>query len=90
MTKMWNNIPINKRCKNLEDFKAELKINMKPPSVKHFSKGSKHGNKLITRLRVSRSDLNLHIFNPILPILILNQSFLMFPKYQKQKFWTKF
>ncbi len=53
-------MPVNQRCKNLEDFKAELKINMKPPSIKHFSKGSKHGNKLITRLRVGPSDLNLH------------------------------
>ena len=48
--------------KNLADFKTELKLVMKPPTIKHFSKGSKHGNKLITRLRVGRSDLNLHRF----------------------------
>ena len=57
MTKTWNNIQINQRCKNLEDFKAELKLNIKPPTIKHFSKGSKNGNRLITRLRVGRSDL---------------------------------
>ena len=62
MTKTWNNIPINQRCKNLEDFKAELKHNIKPPTIKHFSKGTNHGNRLITRLRVGRSDLNLHKF----------------------------
>ena len=62
MTKTWNNIPINQRCKNLEDFKAELKLNIKPPTIKHFSKGSNHGKELITRLRVGRSDINLHKF----------------------------
>ena len=29
---------------------------------KHFSKGSKIGNKLLTRVRLSRSDLNSHKF----------------------------
>ena len=58
ITKIWNNLPANQKCKNLLDFKTELKLAMKPPTFKHFSKGSKHGNKLITWLRVGRSDLN--------------------------------
>ena len=62
IAKIWNNLPANQKCKNLLDFKTELKLAMKPPTIKHFSKGSKHGNKLVTRLRVGRSDLNLHRF----------------------------
>ena len=35
---------------------------MKPPKHKHFSRGSKIGNSLLTRIRVGRSFLNQHKF----------------------------
>ena len=46
----------------LVDFKCKLKQELKPAKFKHFSKGSKLGNKLLTRIRLERSDLNLHKF----------------------------
>ena len=46
----------------LVDFKCKLKEELKPAKFKHFSIGSKLGNKLLTRIRLERSDLNLHKF----------------------------
>ena len=48
---------------DLLEFKQELKKELKPVKYRHFSKGSKLGNSLLTRLRLERSDLNLHKFN---------------------------
>ena len=42
--------------------KKDLKVSLKPTKLKHFSYGSKLGNKLITRLRVGRSFLNSHSY----------------------------
>ena len=36
---------------------------MKPVKIKHLSKGSKTGNTLLTRVRLDRSDLNLHKYS---------------------------
>ena len=44
----------------LPDFKEKIKTSLKPDKIKHFSKGSKVGNILLTRIRLDRSDLNLH------------------------------
>ena len=63
MTKLWINLPSNIKCKDLEDFKYHLKLELKPPKIKHYSKGSKNGNSLLTRLRVGQSELNLHKFS---------------------------
>ena len=63
MTKLWNNLPPSIKCKDINDFKYSLKLELKPPKIKHFSKGSKYGNSLLTRLRVGQSDLNLHKFS---------------------------
>ena len=63
MTKLWNNLPPNIKCKDINDFKYFLKLELKPPKTKHFSKGSKYGNSLLTRLRVGQSELNLHKFS---------------------------
>ena len=63
MTKLWNNLPQNIKCKDIVDFKCSLKLELKPPKIKHFSKGSKYGNSLLTRLRVGQSELNLHKFS---------------------------
>ena len=48
---------------NLPDFKTQMKKDMKPAKIRHFSKGSKIGNSLLTRIRVDRSYLNLHKFS---------------------------
>ena len=61
-TILWNNLPTNVRCKNITDFKEYLKSNTKPPRYKHFSRGNKLSNSLLTKIRVGRSDLNLHKF----------------------------
>ena len=47
----------------LSDFEEQLKNDLKPFKYKHFSKGSKIGNSLFTRIRLNRSDLNLHKFS---------------------------
>ena len=46
----------------LVDFKCKLKQELKPFKFRHYSKGSKLGNTLLTRIRLERSDLNLHKF----------------------------
>ena len=58
----WNNLPLNAQCKNIEDFKIYTKQEFKPPKYKHFSRGTKLGNTLLTRIRVGRSFLNEHGF----------------------------
>ena len=52
----------NPQFMGLVHFKCKLKQELKPAKFKHFSKGSKLGNKLLTRIRLERSDLNLHKF----------------------------
>ena len=59
MTKLWNNLNVS----TLSDFKEQLKKELKPSRYKHFSKGNKIGNSLLTRLRLNRSELNLHRFD---------------------------
>ena len=41
-------------------FKEYTNQEYKPVRFKHFSRGSKIGNKLLTKIRVGRSDLNQH------------------------------
>ena len=60
--KLWNNLPKNIQSKNLVDFKYEIKQRIKPPRYKHFAKGTKLGNSLLTKIRVGRSNLNQHLF----------------------------
>ena len=62
-SKLWNNIKQSTQQKNLQDFKLQLKEDLKPFKVRHFSHGPKISNRLLTRLRVGRSDLNLHKFS---------------------------
>ena len=61
-TKVWNGLDKNLLSKGLNDFKCELALKIKPNKYKHFSKGYKFNNILLTRLRVGRSKLNLHSF----------------------------
>ena len=59
---LWNNLPKNVRCKDVADFKEYINKERKPPRYKHFSRGSRKGNSLLTKIRVGRSDLNQHKF----------------------------
>ena len=43
----------------LSDFKEQIKKDLKPMKYRHFTKGSKIGNTLLTRIRLNRSDLTL-------------------------------
>ena len=61
--KLWTNLSKNTQVKNLPDFKLNIKQTLKPPRYKHFSKGSKLGNCLLTRIRVGKSNLNQHQFS---------------------------
>ena len=61
-SKLWNNLSRNIQCKDLVEFKTCVKKEIKPPKYKHFSRGSKIGNSLLTRIRVGRSFLNQHGF----------------------------
>ena len=60
--KIWNNLPPNIQCKDVYDFKLSIKEQIKPPKYKHFARGNKIANKLLTRIRVGRSELNQHKF----------------------------
>ena len=62
-SKLWNNLPQSTKQMDLIEFKNKLKVDLKPPKIKHYSKGMKQSNILLTRLRVGRSDLNLHKFS---------------------------
>ena len=48
---------------SLVDFKLKLKNMLKPNKIKHFDKGSKNGNTLLTRIRLDRADLNQHKYS---------------------------
>ena len=61
-TQLWNNLPSNVKCKDLNDFKSYIKSELKPPRYKHFHRGRKSSNTLLTKFRVGRSDLNQHKF----------------------------
>ena len=63
ISKLWNNLPHSTQAKELIDFKAQLKLDIKPTKIKHFSKGPKLSNSLVTRFRVGRTGLNLHRYS---------------------------
>ena len=61
-TKRWNSLPQHVRSLNLVDFKLFTNT-LKPKRYKHFQKGNKYINSLLTRIRVGRSELNQHTFS---------------------------
>ena len=61
-TGLWNNLDVKIQLLPLTDFKIKLKEELKPKKYKHFGNGSKIGNRLLTRIRLERSDLNSHKF----------------------------
>ena len=50
-TLLWNNLPNSVKCKDLTDFKLYLKTELKPPRFKHFARGRKNSNSLLTKIR---------------------------------------
>ena len=62
ISKLWNTLPSSIQSLDLYDFKLQLQLVIKPLKIKHKSMGSKIGNCFLTRIRVGRSDLNLHKF----------------------------
>ena len=61
-TKLWNSLKKNIKALNITDFKNYTNT-MKPTRYKHFQKGNKYTNSLLTRIRVGRSQLNQHTFS---------------------------
>ena len=61
-THLWTSLPQNVRTMSVSDFKEYIDKESKPPKYKHFSRGNKISNSLLTKLRVGRSDLNQHKF----------------------------
>ena len=59
-SKKYNNLPRSIKNSDFPEFKEKLKLTMKPKKFKHYSYGSKLGNKLLTRLRLGRTFLNSH------------------------------
>ena len=59
---LWNSLPKHVKCKSVIDFKDFINKELKPPRYKHFARGNKSSNSLLTKIRVGRSDLNLHKF----------------------------
>ena len=62
MSEAWNNLQTSLECKNLTDFKAQLKIDIKPEVYKHFSVSPNESNSLLTRFRTGRTNLNSNKF----------------------------
>ena len=63
MAKQWNNLDVGTQVIMIPDFKMQLKKDLKPCKYKHFSRGSKLGNSLFSRIRLNRSELNQHKFD---------------------------
>ena len=61
-TILWNNLPKHVKCKDVVEFKQYIKKEFKPPKYKHFARGNKYSNSLLTKIRVGRSELKLHKF----------------------------
>ena len=62
-TKKWNELPVDLQLEgDISQFKLLLKNHVKPKRHRHFSRGSRQGNSLLTQLRVGRSNLNVHKF----------------------------
>ena len=59
---MWNELPVTVQGYDMLEFKNFIKKDFKPPRFKHFSRGNKLSNRLLTQIRVGRSDLNQHKF----------------------------
>ena len=48
--KLWNSLPKDIQFKEIAEFLTRLKTDVKQPKYKHFTKGSKLRNTLLTRI----------------------------------------
>jgi hypothetical protein len=62
-SKLWNTLPLETRKLNVDDFKINIKNQIKPPKYKHLARGNKYACSLQTRIRIGRSYLNSHSFS---------------------------
>ena len=63
-TKAWNKLENNLKSEfEIQEFKSKLKVIIKPKKQRHYNRGCKRGNSLLTQLRVGRSFLNFHGFS---------------------------
>ena len=63
ISSLWNSLPSDVQCKDTAEFKKYTNQELKPQKYKHFSRGYKNENALLTKIRVGRSDLNQHKFS---------------------------
>ena len=68
----------NVQCKDKDNFKIFTKNQFKPNKYKYFSRGSKLGHTLLTRIRVGRSYLNEHGFTIVMTEHETPQCFFIF------------
>ena len=62
ISRLWNDLPSNIQGQDKLEFKEYINKEIKPFRYKHFSKGNRISNILLTKIRVGRSDLNQHKF----------------------------
>jgi len=62
-TSKYNKLDNKVKSLDTADFKLHIATQIKPSKYKHYSRGSKHGNTLLTRIRVGRSYLKSHSYS---------------------------
>ena len=62
VSKLWNNLPASMKILDINDFKQQSKLDLKPTRFKTFSVGPKFTNSVLTRFRTGRPGLNLDKF----------------------------
>ena len=62
-TSKYNKLDNKVKSLDTADFKLHIATQIKPSKYKHYSRGSKHGNTLLTRIRVGRSYLRSHSYS---------------------------
>ena len=62
-TSKYNKLDSKVKSLDTVDFKLHIATQLKPHKYKHYSRGSKYGNTLLTRIRVGRSYLKSHSYS---------------------------
>ena len=62
ISKLWNNLPVSIKILDVNEFKQQLKLELKPTKFKAFSVGPKFSNSILTRFRTGRTGLNVDKF----------------------------
>ena len=61
--KTWNSLPVYLRNLDIQEFKQELSVLMKPRKNRLYNVGSKFGNSIHTQIRLNCSQLNSHLYS---------------------------